>query len=73
MDSRIEVAVKMIPLDLFNTTAKLVELTRNEIETLRGLEENLNIVKFVEMIKSSNYVYLVYEFCEGGTLEDLLR
>ena len=29
IDSRIEVAVKMIPLDLFNTTAKLVELTRN--------------------------------------------
>ena len=37
------------------------------------MEDNLNIVKFVEMIKSSNYVYLVYEFCEGGTLEDLLR
>lgn len=25
------------------------------------------------MIKTNNYVYLVYEYCEGGTLEDLIR
>lgn len=37
------------------------------------MQDNINIVNFVEMIKSNHYVYLVYEFCEGGTLEDLLR
>jgi serine/threonine-protein kinase ULK/ATG1 len=25
------------------------------------------------MIKTNNYIYLVYEFCEGGTLEDIIR
>ena len=37
------------------------------------LEDNLNVVKFVEMLKTNNYVYLVYEYCEGGTLEELMR
>ena len=25
------------------------------------------------MIKSNSYIYLVYEYCEGGTLEDTIR
>ena len=25
------------------------------------------------MLKTNNYVYLVYEYCEGGTLEELMR
>lgn len=60
MDTKMEVAVKMVPLDKFIEVGKLSELTRNEIETLRALEKNLNVVKFVEMIKTNNYVYLVY-------------
>lgn len=47
MDTRIEVAVKMVPLDRFVEVGKLIELTRNEIDTLRLLESNLNVVKFV--------------------------
>jgi serine/threonine-protein kinase ULK2 len=73
IDTRIEVAIKMIELEKFEATAKLAELTKNELETLRLLSDNINVVNFVEMIKSSHYVYLIYEFCEGGTLEDLLR
>jgi serine/threonine-protein kinase ULK/ATG1 len=73
MDTRIEVAVKMVSLDKFVEVGKLAELARNEIDTLRVLEDNINVVKFVEMIKTNNYVYLVYEYCEGGTLEDLIR
>ena len=63
----------MIELDKFESIGKLAELTKNQIQTLRELEDNLNVVKFVEMIKSGNYVYLVYQFCQGGTLEDLIR
>ena len=37
------------------------------------LENNINVVKFVEIIKTNSYVYLVYEYCEEGTLEDFLR
>jgi serine/threonine-protein kinase ULK/ATG1 len=25
------------------------------------------------MIKTNNFIYLVYEYCEGGTLEDLIK
>jgi serine/threonine-protein kinase ULK/ATG1 len=25
------------------------------------------------MIKTNRYIYLVYEYCEGGTLEDFIR
>ena len=37
IDTRIEVAVKMVPLDKFNLIPKLAELTRNELDTLRLL------------------------------------
>jgi hypothetical protein len=60
MDTRIEVAVKMVALDKFVEVGKLAELTRNEIDTLKVLEDNMNVVKFVEMLKTNNYVYLVY-------------
>lgn len=31
------------------------------------------MVKFVEIIKTNSYIYLVYEYCEEGTLEDHLH
>ena len=34
-----------------------------------SIQDNINIIKFVEMIKTSNNIYLVYEYCEGGTLD----
>jgi serine/threonine-protein kinase ULK/ATG1 len=40
---------------------------------LKVLEDNINVINFVEMIKTNRFIYLVYEFCEGGTLEDLIR
>lgn len=27
------------------------------------IQDNLNIIKFVEMIKTANHIYLIYEFC----------
>jgi hypothetical protein len=27
------------------------------------IQDNMNIIKFVEMIKTSNNIYLVYEYC----------
>ena len=31
------------------------------------------MIKFIEMLKTTNNMYLVYEFCEGGTLEDHIK
>lgn len=44
----------------------------NEIETL-GRINNPHIVRFIEMLKTQNHYYFVYEFCNGGTLESLLQ
>lgn len=38
-----------------------------------AIQDNINIIKFVEMIKTSNNIYLVYEYCEGGTLDEEIR
>jgi serine/threonine protein kinase len=32
-----------------------------------------NIIKFVEMLRTTNNYYLVYEFCNGGTLAEYLK
>jgi len=66
------VAVKTIPLDKFKEVPKLEEFTANEIKTLNRIKTP-NVVKFIEMLKTTNNMYLVYEFCDGGTLEDLLQ
>ena len=73
IDTKIDVAIKMIPLTKFEDISKLTELTRNELEILKLVEDNINVINFVEMIKTKNNIYLVYEFCEGGTLEDVIR
>jgi serine/threonine protein kinase len=52
---------------------KLHEFTLNEIKTLTKINGNPNIIRFVEMLRTSNNVYLIYEFCNGGTLEDQIK
>ena len=66
------VAVKTIPLQKFAQVPKLEEFTSNEIKTLARIN-NVNVVRFIEMLKTVNNLYQVYEFCEGGTLEDVIR
>ena len=43
----------------------------NEIQTLARIN-NPYIVKFIEMLKTKNNYYFVYEYCNGGTLEDII-
>ena len=35
--------------------------------------ESEYIIKFIKMLKTSNHIYLVYEYCNGGTLEAYLN
>jgi serine/threonine-protein kinase ULK/ATG1 len=65
------VAVKVIPLKRFAEVPKLEEFTTNEIKTL-GRINNPNVIRFIEMLKTVNNMYLVYEFCEDGTLEQMV-
>ena len=65
------VAVKSIPIAKINSLPKLKEFTFSEIENL-GIAKSPYIVKFYDKLQTSNNFYLVFEFCEDGTLEDLL-
>jgi len=44
----------------------------NEVETLKKIQ-NPNVIKFIELFNSKNNLYLVYEFCEGGNLEEYIQ
>lgn len=65
-------AIKVVKIGKFKEVPKLHEFTMNEIKTLSKIE-NPNVIRFVEMLQTCNNVYLVYEFCNGGTLETLVQ
>lgn len=71
LDTEEYYAIKAIKLDKFQNTPQLNILTRNEVEILSKID-NANIIKFVKMLKTANNIYIVYELCNGGTLEELL-
>ena len=66
------VAIKVVKLEKMKEVQKLYEFTMNEIQILSRIE-NPNIIRFLEMLKSQNNMYLVYEFCNGGTLEEAIK
>lgn len=73
IDTKMNVAIKCIKASKFREISKLTDCTSNEIETLMLIQDNINIIKFVEMIKTANHIYLIYEFCEGGNLDQEMR
>jgi serine/threonine protein kinase len=60
-------AVKVMNLDKFKETPKLEEFTNNEIAILSKIDHP-NIIKLIEVLKTNTHYFLVYEYCEGGTL-----
>ncbi|KAL4504365.1 hypothetical protein ABPG72_009811 [Tetrahymena utriculariae] len=67
------VAIKVVKIQKFKENPKLEECTVNEIKTLSQMDDNRHVVQFIELLRSSNNYYFVYEFCSGGTLEDQLK
>lgn len=68
-----EVAIKMVKADKFKELPKLEEGTINEINTLTSLKPCPNIIRYYDMLKTVNNFYFVYEYCNGGTLEKILK
>jgi serine/threonine protein kinase len=64
-------AVKCIGLEKYRKVPKLDEFTNNEIKVLTKLVHP-NIVRFHDRLKTANNIYMVYEYCNGGTLETLI-
>jgi len=71
MDTNKFFAIKTISLEKFISIPRLNEMTKNELDILSKIR-NPNIIRFTEMLKTVNNVYIVYELCNGGTLEELL-
>ena len=67
-----EFAVKVIPKSCFRSNPKLEKLAINEINILSSLKNDY-IIKFVETLKTPNNFYFIYEYCNGGTIETLLK
>lgn len=67
------VAIKVIKIEKYKMSPRLEEFTINEIQTLSKIEDTTHIVRFIEILKTANNVYFVYEFCNGGTLENLIK
>lgn len=65
-------AVKVMSVDKFKHTPKLGEFTNNEINILTKINHP-NIIRFIEMLRTNNNYYLVYEYCNGGTLGDYIK
>lgn len=72
MDTNKFFAIKTISLDKYINIPRLNEMTRNELDILSKIR-NPNIIKFIEMLKTVNNVYIVYELCNGGTLEEYVN
>lgn len=62
------VAIKAIPNDKLNNP-RLMEQFKKELKTLYRLSHK-NIIKIVGVEKTINNVYLILEYCNGGTLYD---
>jgi serine/threonine protein kinase len=66
-------AVKVIGNKVLADNEKVKECINNELAIHNILEPGPHIVRFHELLQTKNNCYFVYEFCEGGTLHDLLR
>ncbi|KAK7204094.1 kinase-like domain-containing protein [Myxozyma melibiosi] len=59
------VAVKLISLS--NVKKKEIQNIMHESDLLRNLDHP-NIVRYLGFLKSENYLYIILEFCENGSL-----
>ena len=66
------VAVKIIKLNAINDNPEIQDLISEELQALRSLESPY-IVKHLRYLRTTNNMYEVYEFYEGGNLATLIH
>ena len=59
-------------IEKFKKLPKLYDFIKNEIDILTKIDHP-NVIKFIEILRTSNNFYLIYEYCNGGDLEHLLK
>jgi serine/threonine-protein kinase ULK4 len=45
----------------------------NESRIMAAMEANINIIKFYNYFETRNHLWLIFEFCPGGDLYNLLN
>lgn len=65
-------AIKSISIKQINAVDKLKEFVNSEIACLEMMQSK-NIVKYYGKLQTTNNYYLIFEFCRGGTLEDVIK
>lgn len=65
-------AIKAISIQEISKLAKLKEFVMSEINALE-LMTSRNIVKYYGKLQTQNNIYLIFEYCRGGTLEDIIK
>ncbi len=65
MKDNLPVAIKVVRVERIRSLPKLEEFTVNEIQTLARITHP-NIVRFIEMLRTANHYFFIYEFCNGG-------
>lgn len=65
-----KIAAKSVPIK--NLNGKLLQQMECEIKVLKNLESPF-IIRLFDVLKTSNNVYLITEFCAGGDLEQAVK
>lgn len=71
-----EVAIKVISMEKIRKyKERLVKATENEIAVMRDLtkHENPYLLRYIDCFDTANNKYLVVDYCNGGTLGDMLK
>ncbi len=66
------VAIKVFKLDKLEANPTIRELIDEELRALKQLDSPY-IVKNVKMLKTTNNIYEIYEYCENGSLYNYLQ
>jgi serine/threonine protein kinase len=72
MDDQRKVILKCIAKAVELIDPKIIELFKLEATCL-SLIENPHVVKIIETMESNDYYYTVLEYCNEGTLSQLLE
>lgn len=62
----------MLNADKFKQAPKLMELINNETKILKKLNHP-GIIKLHDVFNFQDNFYMVYEYCDGDTLEGLIK
>ena len=56
-----------------NATKEMEKYLLNEIKIMKQLKNNENIIHLYELFKTNNHYYFILEYCNGGSLSNILN